>query len=127
MKKTYILTLTLFLSISLTAQQKDLFPKILPPSIYTFSLMDDINDVFPLNKKLNLTNFNFAYVNQIDLELNTFSIDSNNFGKQPTEFIYDDYKRYQDRNLLKGFILKNDPTRWAPTNFKTYNQLIKEL
>lgn len=46
------------------------------------------------------------------LDLNQFSIDFKDVGKTPSAFIYDDYKRYQDRNLLKGFLLKNDPTSW---------------
>jgi hypothetical protein len=66
-------------------------------------------------------------VDQIDLDTNTFSMNTKNLGRKPSEFIYDDYKRYQDNNLLKGFLLKNDPTRWDLINFKSRNELIKEL
>ena len=120
MKKSSVIPLFLFLCFSLNAQK-------LPTSIYTFSSLNTVNKVYTLNKKLNLTNHTFVIVDQIDLDTNAFSMNTKNLGRKPSEFIYDDYKRYQDNNLLKGFLLKNDPTRWNPINFKSRNELIKEL
>ena len=82
-------------------------------SVYTFSLFsNDENSFSAINKKLKLSGFNFVFVDGLELELNRFTINTENFGRHPSKFIYDDYKRYQDRNLLKYFLLKNDLTRW---------------
>jgi hypothetical protein len=114
MKTKYHFIAILFLfSVSINAQKEDKTTSKKPTSIYTFSgFSNDKNDFSAINKKLKLSNLNFVIVNAIDLDLNQFSIDFKNIGKKPSTFIYDDYKRYQDRNLLKGFLLKNDPTRW---------------
>lgn len=114
MKTKYLFFLPFFfLSIHLTAQNKNKQKNTKPTSIYTFSKFSiDKNGFFALNKKLNLKDFNFVFVDIIDLESNQFSLDVKNTYKEPSEFIYDDLKRYQNRNLLNGFLIKNDPTRW---------------
>ena len=121
MKKIFLLLVFLFISISITSQNSNEASKKLPNSIYTLNSFNNSNDFYAINKKLNLTDFSFVYVNQTDLDLNLFSFDTKNLSKKPSEFIYDDYKRYQDNNLLKGFLLKNDPTRWHPINFRNCN------
>jgi hypothetical protein len=110
----YTFIAIIFLScITINAQKNDKTVSIKPISIYTVSsFSNDENSFFAINKKLKLSNFNFVIVDGLDLDLNRFSLNSKNLGKKPSTFIYDDFKRYQDRNLLKGFLLKNDPTRW---------------
>lgn len=110
----YTFIAIIFLScITINAQKNDKTVSIKPISIYTIpSFSNDENSFFAINKKLKLSNFNFVIVDGLDLDLNRFSLNSKNLGKKPSTFIYDDFKRYQDRNLLKGFLLKNDPTRW---------------
>jgi hypothetical protein len=114
MKTTYYFSaLILLLSITINAQEVDENQAKKPASIYTFSAFsNDENSFSAIQKKLKLYNFSFVFMNAIALDLNQFSIDFKDVGKTPSAFIYDDYKRYQDRNLLKGFLLKNDPTRW---------------
>ena len=90
----------------ISAQQKQ------PKSIYTFSSTPLKNSTYVLNKKLKLNNFDFVYVDLLDVDLNQFSIDFQNIGKKPSSLIYDDYNAYRDENFLKGFRLENDPTRW---------------
>lgn len=114
MKTSYLFLITVFLfKLSLNAQKLDKITSKKPISIYTLSKISvDKNGFSAVNKKLNLKNFNFVFVDVIDLDLNQFSIDSKYVYKKPSEFIYDDFNRYQNRNLLKGFLIKNDPTRW---------------
>lgn len=95
-------------SLSLSAQQKQNQPK----SIYTFSSIALKNSAYALNNKLKLKNFDFVYVDLLDLDLNQFSVEFQNLGKKPSSLIYDDYNAYRDENFLKGFRLENDPTRW---------------
>lgn len=111
-KLSFLAVIFLF-STAVNAQKKDTNSSNNPVTIYTFSKsIRDKNSFSAINKKLQLTNFNFVYVDPLDLELNRMSIDSNNLSNIPSAYIFDDYKRYQDRNLLKGFLLENDPTRW---------------
>jgi hypothetical protein len=124
MKTKYSFLVLIFLfSISINGQNIDENLSKKPVSIYTFSnFLTSENSFSAINKKLKLVNLSFVMVDGIDLDLNRFSVDFKNLGKTPTAFIYDDYKRYQDKNLLKGFLLKNDPTRWnlqcAPANLQ---------
>jgi hypothetical protein len=124
MKTKYSFLVLIFLfSISINGQNIDENLSKKPVSIYTFSnFLTSENSFSAINKKLKLVNLSFVMVDGIDLDLNRFSVDFKDLGKTPTAFIYDDYQRYQDRNLLKGFLLKNDPTRWnlqcAPANLQ---------
>jgi hypothetical protein len=111
--KHFALAFIFLFSISINSQQIAKSPSEKPVSIYTFSnFLNDENSFSAINKKLKLANLNFVFVDEIAMDLNQFSFDFIDLGKTPTAFIYDDYKRYQDQNLLKGFLLKNDPTRW---------------
>lgn len=114
MKFKYFLSALVFLfSIAINAQEQDKDSSKKPTSIYTLSAITiNENGFSAINEKLKLSNFKFVYVDGVDLDINRFSINSKYFGKKPSGFIYDDFKRYQDKNLLKGFLLKNDPTRW---------------
>ena len=111
--KNIIFTVFLLINLSFFAQKTTTSTSKKPTSIYTVSnLLNNKNSFSALNKKLKLNNFQFVFVNQIDLDLNQFSVQFRDIGKNPTTFIYDDYTAYRDENLLKGFLLKNDPTRW---------------
>lgn len=108
----YILVI-LFLSLSTNAQKNTKQLPEVPVSIYTFSkISTDKNSFNSINKKLNLNNFNFTFVTIIDNEFNEYSVDVNNVYSVQSSIINDNLKRYQNRNLLKGFLIKNDPTRW---------------
>lgn len=114
MKISYLL-LSAFLitSLQFSAQKASKNNTNKTVSIYTFSSFSyNKNSISALNQKLKLNNFDFVYVNQMDLDLNQFSIQINNLGKKPSKFIYDDYIAYRDENLLKGWFRKHDPTRW---------------
>lgn len=85
-----------------------------PLSIYTLSskVLDMSNSYSSLNEKLKLSDYQFVIVNQLDIELNQISINSRNLGRTPTQWIHDDYFKYRDEHLLKGFTRKYDATRW---------------
>lgn len=114
MKTNYLfLSFVLLFSFSINAQKTNTSTSKKPVSIYTVSnLLNSNNNFSAINKKLKLNNFDFVYVDQMDLNLNLFSFEFKDLGKNPTAFIYDDYVAYRDENLLKGFLLENDPTRW---------------
>ncbi|TXD53439.1 MULTISPECIES: hypothetical protein [unclassified Polaribacter] len=108
----FIVTFFIF-SISLNAQIAKKKTATKPTSIYTISNVLNANNSFStIHKKLKLNNFNFVYVDLIDLDTNTFSFNFDDLGKNPTTYIYDDYEKYRNENLLKGFIQKNDPSYW---------------
>ncbi|MGG6229350.1 hypothetical protein [Tenacibaculum sp. SDUM215027] len=99
---------------STTAQEVDK-KEIAPKSIYTFSnTSSTFYDSSTVNKNLDLAGLSFFIVSQQDIDNNSFSIPFNKLSKKPTTLIYDDYTDYQNNNLLKGFLKKNDPTRWNP-------------
>lgn len=114
MKISYsLLSFLLLISLQFNAQNASKNNTKKTVSIYTFSSFSyNKNSISALNQKLKLNDFNFVYVNPIDLDLNQFSIQFNNLGKKPSQFIYDDYIAYRDENLLKGWFRKHDPTRW---------------
>ncbi len=110
--KLLFLAIIFLFNISMNAQKTNKTSLKKPTSIYTFSHFLTKNNFSFINKKLKIKNFDFVIVNQIDIDTNTFSINFKDLGKNPTTFINDDYVAYRDENLLKGFLLKNDPTRW---------------
>lgn len=111
--KNILFTIFLLINLSLFAQKTTTSTLKKPASIYTVSGLFNANNSFSaINKKLKLNNFNFAYLDLNDSDANPYSLRLRNFGKTPTALIYDDYKSYRDENLLKGFLVKNDPTRW---------------
>ena len=112
-KRLLSLTISLLLSISLCAQKTNTPQQKVPVSIYTFNSLDkDVNSISSLNKRLKLTSYKFIIVKADDIATKVTSINFSAIGKKPSAYIYDDYKKYQNNNLLKGFLLKNDPTRW---------------
>lgn len=114
MKIKYFFFILVFIcGTSIHAQRKTDSITIKPTSIYTFSKFSNHKNSFSaINKRLNLINLKFVFVDIIDSDLNQFSVETNNLGKTSSKFISDDYNRFINRNLLKGFLFKNDPTRW---------------
>lgn len=111
--KTKALSIVIFLFIFISAHgQHKSITKQLPQSIYTVSSFQNSFSYSLINKKLKLDNFNFVYLDSNALDLNQFSVRLRDIGKKPSKFTLEDYQRYQDRNLLKGFQSKYDPTRW---------------
>ncbi|TXD47878.1 hypothetical protein [Polaribacter sp. IC073] len=112
-KRLLSLTISLFLSISLYAQKTNTPQQKAPVSIYTFNSLDkDVNSISSLNKRLKLTSYKFVIVKADDIATKVASINFSAIGKKPSASIYDDYRKHQNNNLLKGFLYKNDPTRW---------------
>lgn len=114
MKKGILfLPAALLISLSFFAQKTEKTNNKAPSSIYTFnSIEEDVNSLTSIRKRLNLIPFKFVIIDKDDIDANTVSLDFKNIGITPTSFIYDDYNRYQNNSLLKGFLYKNDPTRW---------------
>ena len=112
-KEILFLPVALFISLLSFAQKTEKTDNKAPISIYTFnSLEKDVNSFTSIRNRLNLISFKFVIIDANDIDTNTVSLDFKNIGTTPTLFIYDDYNRYQNNNLLKGFLYKNDPTRW---------------
>lgn len=101
----------LFVAITVYGQNKS-NTKPLPQSIYTVSSFQNSFSYSFINKKLRLNNFSFVYADPNALDLNQFSVRLRDIGKKPSMFLLEDYQKYQDGNLLKGFQFKYDPTRW---------------
>ena len=115
MKITCINVIFLFLTLTLQAQKEQIKA---PISIYTFNGLENNDFSFSIiNKKLNLTNFRFAYAGIQNNNFHQFSIDLRDIGYTPPALSHQDYQRYQDRVLINKFLLKNDPTRWDIRNF----------
>ena len=94
-------------------KQRSTAPKEVPLSIYTLHTFSNTenNSYWNSIQKLNLTSYRFVYAKQNNLDYNIFSLRFENIGKRPSKFIYNDYRRYQNNNLLKGFLFENEPTR----------------
>ena len=108
--RLFIFLLSFAFHYSVSAQKST---AIKPQSIYAISHILTGNSTYSnLNQQLKLTDYQFVFVDQLDLDINQFSIEMRNFGRKPTQWIHDDYLKYRDENLLKGFRLKYDPTRW---------------
>lgn len=114
MKTKYVFIAIIFLfSISTNAQKTNKIASKKLTSIYTFSIFPKNQNSFSaINKKLKLNNFSFTFINVFDADFNQLSIETNNDYKTSSIFIDDDFNRFQNENLLKGFLIKNDPTRW---------------
>ena len=112
MKKCTLIIFLLFTLVSFAQKIENATIK-LPKSIYTLNYFsEDKNGFSEVNKRLNITSYKFAFVSALDIETNRMTINSRNVGIKPSKFIYDDYNSYQNNNLLKGFLVENDPTRW---------------
>ncbi len=114
MKKAALTILLCFVIYGITHAQKlqNEIEKV-PTSIYTFNYFSENPfDNFWTQKKFQFPSYDFVYVNFDDLNNNTFSIRLKDVWKKPSQFIYDDYAKYNRDYFLKDFFLKHDPTRW---------------
>ena len=126
MRKYYFLLITLFVGSFCFSQTNSTNKKLLPVSIYTSSLNAtnsyNSNSFTSIAKRLNFNKYyKFITVSFDDIDNGRFLISDDNLTTKPTIFIYDDYKKYRDENLLKGFLKKHDLTRWEPCNFRQSN------
>lgn len=111
--KHIVLTLIFLFKLSINAQKIHKSSINKPASIYTFSIFDNNQNSFSaINKKLKLNNFSFNFINVFDADFNQLSIETNNVYETSSIFVEDDFNRFQNENLLNGFLIKNDPTRW---------------
>jgi hypothetical protein len=93
-----------------------------PVSIYTINYKNSFkNNYFLIHKSLNLKAYRFATLSFQDIDRGILTA-SNLFSNRSLAFIEDDIKNYRDQHLLKGFLLKNDPTRWSICNFIPQNR-----
>ena len=115
MKNQIFLLFFSLLSISFYAQQKAVKKIKVPLSIYTHSsLKEDINSLTSVNKRLNLSSFEFFsfYINSVDFVENSRFVEFKNMVKKPIIYKMDDYRRYQNNKFMREISFKNDPTRW---------------
>ena len=110
-KIIFFIIVIFFSSVSFFAQQKKTDTKEFPVSIYTLNTFSENKNGFSaVNKRLKLSNFDFVYVRDINFGYKLFS--RNSFKERTSsEFIYDNYMRFQDTKLFLDFLRKNDPTR----------------
>ena len=110
--KYIFLAFTLLFSYTFQAQKITKINSKKVTSIYTFSnFSNNINNTSFFNKKLKTTTKDSLFTNIAFTNINKFSFNSRKINKVPSEFLYD-FKRKQDKNLWKDFLLKNDPTLW---------------
>jgi len=114
MKKIFLLFIIfLCANISMYAQKTSTNISKAPISIYTFnSLKKDTHSISSINKRLNIKPFYLVIANNHNVDQKIYPLNFKEIGEQTTEYIYDDYEKYQDNTFLKEFLFDNDPTRW---------------
>jgi len=114
MKKIFLLFIIfLCANISMYAQKTSTNISKAPISIYTFnSLKKDTHSISSINKRLNIKSFYLVIANNHNVDQKIYPLNFKEIGEQTTEYIYDDYEKYQDNTFLKEFLFDNDPTRW---------------
>jgi hypothetical protein len=84
-----------------------------PISIYTFnSIKINMHTIASLKKRLNIDSFVFQFTSPQTREKQQPLLIFKEIGKEKIRYVYDDYEKHENNNLLKCFLLKNDPTRW---------------
>ena len=84
-----------------------------PVSIYTFnSLKKDAHNISSISRRLNINPFYSVIPNNHNVDEKIYPLNFKEIGEQTTEYVYDDYQKYQDKTFLKEFLFANDPTRW---------------
>ena len=82
-------------------------------SIYTFnSLKKDAHNISSISRRLNINPFYSVIPNNHNVDEKIYPLNFKEIGEQTTEYVYDDYQKYQDKTFLKEFLFANDPTRW---------------
>ena len=105
MNKFYLLA-AFFIAYNTCVSQEvklDSLSALLPKSIYTKNIATEINSSFQIQNKLNLTNFNFFYLDVQKIDDGYFTIPLKDIGKQ-SDFVFETYKDIQNkRNLEQSF------------------------
>ncbi|MDB4205080.1 hypothetical protein N9764_05945 [Polaribacter sp.] len=84
-----------------------------PISIYTFnSLKKDTHSISSISRRLNIKPFYLVIPNDHNVDQKIYPLNFKEIGSQATEYVYDDYEKYEDNTFLKEFLFANDPTRW---------------
>ena len=114
MKKIFLLFIIfLCTDISMHAQEASTSMSKVSVSIYTFnSLKKDAHTISSISRRLNINPFYSATPNDHNVDQKIYPLNFKETGEQTTEYIYDDYEKYQDNTFLKEFLFANDPTRW---------------
>ena len=114
MKKTLLLFMIFIcVNISMQAQEASTNMSKVPVSIYTFnSLKKDAHNISSISRRLNINSFYSVIPNNHNVDEKIYPLNFKEIGEQTTEYVYDDYQKYQDKTFLKEFLFANDPTRW---------------
>ena len=114
MKKIFLLFIIfLCANISIYAQKIIINTSKVPISIYTFnSLKKDTHSISSISKRLNIKPFYLVIPNDHNVDQKIYPLNFKEIGAQATEYVYDDYEKYEDNTFLKEFLFANDPTRW---------------
>ena len=114
MKKTLLLFMIFIcVNISMQAQEANTNMSKVPVSIYTFnSLKKDAHNISSISRRLNINPFYSVIPNNHNVDEKIYPLNFKEIGEQTTEYVYDDYQKYQDKTFLKEFLFANDPTRW---------------
>jgi hypothetical protein len=114
MKKILLLfILFICVNISMQAQEAKTNMSKVPVSIYTFnSLKKDAHNISSISRRLNINPFYSVIPNNHNVDEKIYPLNFKEIGEQTTEYVYDDYQKYQDKTFLKEFLFANDPTRW---------------
>jgi hypothetical protein len=122
MKKYAYLLFILFVGGVCFSQQKTTNSNFIPISIYTTSfLVNKGSNPSYASIQKNLKFKSYYKTTTISYEVvdsEQFLNSSRNITTKTPRFIYDDYKKYRDEKLLKGFLEMHDPTRWRRCNFR---------
>ncbi|MCF6278911.1 MAG: hypothetical protein L3J14_01030 [Flavobacteriaceae bacterium] len=92
---------------------------LLPTSIYTssFDKLQTINSLLLINKKLNLTSFEFVILNTKAIKNGNLSISTENIGKQPTKFIIETYQKIAMNKAMTSAFFDIDALYYNRTNY----------
>ena len=114
MKKIFLLFIIfLCANISIYAQEVSTSMSKVSVSIYTFnSLKKDAHTISSISRRLNINPFYSVIPNNHNVDEKIYPLNFKEIGAQATEYVYDDYEKYEDNTFLKEFLFANDPTRW---------------
>ena len=106
-KKGFVIFVALSITVLGFSQNKNMVLRdsVIPKSIYlTKPEFLYINSDFNLNKRLQLNNYKFVFLNVKDIEDGYYVIPFTNFGNSPSSYIFDSYQEiYHNLNLRKSF------------------------
>jgi len=118
-KKLLIIALSLSSFFTSYSQNKNI-EKSIPASIYKFTPESaNLNSVFFINKKLNLTSFKFLLIDTRNIAEGYYTVPFCNLQNYSTDYIYDTYNEiYHNPLLSKGHFKVADLYKVRPINKK---------